>query len=67
MVRKARDKVVTAIAPRYVSLPDASVYTGYATRTLRQYITEGRLKGYRATDNGDLRIKVEDLDALLGA
>jgi hypothetical protein len=67
MVRRARDTAAAPIAPRFLSLPDASTYTSYAPKTLRRYISEGKLTAYRATPNGDIRLAIEELDALLGA
>lgn len=69
MVRKARttDEVMPPIVRRFVSLAEAATYTGFAERTLRRWVSEGKIRAHRATDNGDLRFTITDLDALLGA
>lgn len=50
-------------APRWVFLPDAEQYSGIPRRTLRRWVSEGRLPAERF---GPRRIRVDlnDLDAL---
>lgn len=48
---------------RYASLGDAAVYAGFSIRTLRRYISQGRLTGYRVGEQA-IRVKLDDIDAL---
>lgn len=54
-------------AGRYVSQSEAAQYLGVSVRTIRQYISEGHLPAFRLTSapNGLVRIRREDLDAML--
>lgn len=53
----------TTTARKLINLVDAGEYLGVHQRTVRRYISEGRLKGYRV---GPRLVKVDqgDLDAL---
>jgi excisionase family DNA binding protein len=54
-----------AAPPRKMLTPtQAAHYAGISPRTLRRYITEGRLIGYRLGPRV-IRIDLADLDALL--
>ena len=48
---------------RYAKLADAADYSAFTPRTLRRYIAEGKLTGYRL--GKDFRIDLNELDALL--
>lgn len=48
---------------RYVSVQDGADYTGLSVRTIRSYIADGRLTGYRLGPRA-LRLDVDELDAL---
>lgn len=49
---------------KLISLTEAAEYMGVHTRTMRRYIAEGRVKGYRV---GPRLVKVDkaDLDGLM--
>lgn len=51
------------LVSRYLSMAQASVYTGLDQRTLRRYVSEGRLRAYRV---GPRLLKFDrtDLDGL---
>jgi len=55
------------VQPRYFSMADASAYTGYSVRVLRQLIKDGRLPATKitASQQGHVRIRIDDLDALM--
>lgn len=63
----------TTTASPYLSMRDAAEHLGVSIRTIRQYVSEGRLPAYRlksapnrkAASNALVRIRREDLDALL--
>lgn len=57
------ESTAPSLRRRYVSIGDASEYTGLAPRTLRDYITQGRLTGYRVGPRA-LRFDVDELDEL---
>lgn len=48
---------------RFVTIDEASGYTGLAPRTLRDYITQGRLTGYRVGPRA-LRFDLDELEQL---
>lgn len=50
-------------ARRYVTITEASEYTGLSPRTLRTYISDGRLTGYRLGPRA-LRLDMTELDGL---
>lgn len=49
---------------RLSSLPDAAEQYGVCTKTLRRYISAGRITGYRFGPRM-LRVDLDELDALL--
>lgn len=49
---------------RWVDQREAAEYLGVTDRTIRRFIAEGRLPGYRL-GNKMLRLDVADLDALM--
>jgi excisionase family DNA binding protein len=49
---------------RWLSLAEGAIYTGFSEKTLRKWISDGRLKAWRAWHNGDIRLLRTDLDAL---
>lgn len=51
---------------RYVSIADAAKYAAVSDRTLRRYIAQGRLTGYRVGPR-QIRVNLNDLDALFSA
>ncbi|WP_026533912.1 helix-turn-helix domain-containing protein [Arthrobacter sp. H14] len=52
--------------PRYASLTEAADYAHISTRTLRRYITDGRLTGYRVGPR-IIRVNLDELDNLFSA
>lgn len=56
----------TATRPRYVPLADAAEYAGFSTRTLRRYIAQGLLKGYRVGPR-HIRIDLNEVDGMFSA
>jgi excisionase family DNA binding protein len=50
---------------RFISLPDAAAMLGVHTDTLRRFISEGRIPGYRLAGKSHIRLKVSDVEALL--
>jgi len=53
-------------APRYATLTVAAEYTGFSTRTLRRYIAQGLLKGYRVGPR-HIRVDLNDIDGMFSA
>lgn len=51
-------------ARRLVTMADAAAYAGVCTRTIRRYISAGRLTGYRFGPRV-IRVDLNELDALL--
>lgn len=49
---------------RYVTILQAAEYLGVTDRTVRQMISDGRLRGYRA-GNRLIRLKVDEIDAAM--
>lgn len=49
---------------RFVSLRAASDYVDVTERTIRNYIAQGRLTGYRL-GNRSIRVNLDELEALL--
>lgn len=49
---------------RLSSLPDAAEHYGVSTKTLRRYISAGRITGYRFGPRM-IRVDLDELDALL--
>ena len=49
---------------RLISLNEAANLTGLSERTLRRYVSEGRLPGYRVGPRA-LRVRATDLDRLV--
>lgn len=49
---------------RLLSLPDAAEQYGVSAKTLRRYISAGRVTGYRFGPRM-LRVDIDELDALL--
>ena len=48
----------------YVGIPEAATYLDVATKTIRRYITEGKLPAYRL-GNRVIKVKIADLDSVL--
>jgi excisionase family DNA binding protein len=46
----------------YISIADAATYLGLTTRTVRQMIADGRLRGYRSGSR-IVRLRVDEIDA----
>lgn len=59
----ATSQCVANSAPRFVSLAAAAGYVDVSTRTLRRYISQGRLTGYRVGPRL-LKIDLNELEAL---
>ncbi|MEQ4518247.1 helix-turn-helix domain-containing protein [Pseudarthrobacter sp. B907] len=53
-------------ARRYATLSAGSAYTGFSTRTLRRYIAQGRLTGYRVGPR-HIRIDLNEVDGMFSA
>lgn len=54
------------MAPRsMLRIPEAAEYLNVAPRTVRDYIAQGRLPAYRIAGQRAVRIKAEDVEALL--
>jgi excisionase family DNA binding protein len=51
------------IPPYYVSLREGAEVYGVHAKTLRRWIAEGKVPGYRI--GGQIRVKLSDLDALV--
>lgn len=45
----------------YVSISDAAEYLGVTTRTIRQMIADGRLRGYRSGSRL-VRLRINEID-----
>lgn len=52
--------------PRYVPLGEAATYAGFSIRTLRRYIAQGRLTGYRVGPK-HIRVDLNDVDGMFSA
>lgn len=52
--------------PRRVPLSEAADYTGLSIRTIRRYIAQGRLTGYRIGPTR-IRVDLDEVDALFSA
>ncbi len=48
----------------YVTITDAADYLGVTTRTIRQMIADGRLRGYRSGSRL-VRLRVDEIDAAM--
>jgi excisionase family DNA binding protein len=48
----------------YVSITEAASYLGVTTRTTRQMIADGRLRGYRSGSRL-IRLRVDEIDAAM--
>jgi excisionase family DNA binding protein len=48
----------------YISIADAAEYLGVTTRTIRQMIADGRLRGYRSGSRL-VRLRVNEIDAAM--
>jgi excisionase family DNA binding protein len=46
----------------YISIADAATYLGLTTRTVRQMIADGRLRGYRSGSR-IVRLRIDEIDA----
>ena len=57
-------KTSPTAAHRYVTLKDAARHLSVTEQTVRRYISEGRIQGYRIGKRA-LRVDSRDLDALL--
>ncbi|WP_409485128.1 excisionase family DNA-binding protein [Arsenicicoccus dermatophilus] len=53
----------TAPRPRYMTLQEAAIDTGFTVKTLRRWISDGRLPAYRFGGRV-IRVRPEDVDAL---
>lgn len=49
----------------WISLNEAAEYLGVAPKSVRRYIADGRLRAYRLAGKQTIRIKAQDLDALM--
>lgn len=49
---------------RYASIPDVAEYLGVTTRTIRQMIADGRLRGYRSGTRL-VRLDMNEVDAAM--
>lgn len=53
-------------SPRpYLTIRETTTLLALSQRTIHRYITEGKLKAYRVAGENAIRIKVEDVEALL--
>jgi excisionase family DNA binding protein len=53
-------------APRpYLTIRETAALLALSTRTIHRYIAEGKLKAYRVVGEKVIRIKREDVEALL--
>lgn len=53
-------------SPRpYLTIKETAALLALSTRTIHRYITEGKLKAYRVAGEKMIRIRREDVDALL--
>jgi excisionase family DNA binding protein len=50
---------------RWMTVDDVCVATQLAERTVRQYVTDGKLRGYRVGGSHHLRFKQVDVDAIM--
>lgn len=50
---------------RWVTLNEAAEYLNVVPHTVRRYIAAGQLPAYRLAGRQTIRIKVEDLDAMM--
>lgn len=53
------------MADEWMTTEEACAYLHVARRTLYQYIHDGKLPSYQVARKGTIRVKREDLDALL--
>lgn len=67
MARRNSKTAEVQVEPKYVSLSGGATYTGFSERTLREHVYAGKLKAYRLSPNGDIRLLLTDLDALFVA
>lgn len=51
--------------PCWITLNQAAEYLNVVPKSVRRYIADGQLPAYRLAGRQTIRIKVEDLDALL--
>ncbi len=49
----------------YLRIREAAMLLALSKRTIHRYITEGKLKAYRVAGEKAIRIKLEDVEALL--
>ncbi len=49
----------------YLTIRETAALLALSTRTIHRYIAEGKLKGYRVAGEKVIRIKREDIEALL--
>jgi excisionase family DNA binding protein len=49
----------------YLTIRETASLLALSTRTIHRYIAEGKLKAYQVAGERTIRIKREDLDALL--
>lgn len=49
----------------YLTIRETAALLALSTRTIHRYIAEGKLKAYRVAGEKVIRIKREDVDALL--
>lgn len=52
------------ISPKMIPLKEVEPTYGVAYSTARQWIREGRLKGYRVKHGRQVYVKVEEIEAL---
>lgn len=66
MSHSKRTRAQNTTTPRYVPLAEAADYAGFSTRTLRSYIAQGLIKGYRVGPR-HIRIDLNEVDGLFSA
>jgi len=52
-------------ARRWLTQKEAAEYLGCTDKTIRNYISQGRLTGYKVSGLRTVRIDVHDIDALM--
>jgi excisionase family DNA binding protein len=62
--RPAAGVLMDATRP-YLTIRETAALLALSTRTIHRYIAEGKLKAYRVAGEKVIRIKREDVDALL--
>jgi excisionase family DNA binding protein len=52
-------------AAEWVSVAEAAEFLGVTTRTIRTYVTQGTLTGYRAPTGRKIKLRTEQVRSLL--